>query len=245
MEIWVSDADGANERQITAIARANTGTPRWSPDGQTIAFDSNAHGNYDIYVVSAGGGTPTQLTFEPTDDHVPSFSRDGRFVYFSSRRSGTFEIWKVPMSGGDAERVTRNGGYVAFESFDRRHVYYTQTPVGPSTLWRIPTAGGAPTRVVERVSERAFEVLKQGIYYIERLGAGASDWGFLAGNDPLGRDDRARLRFFEFASSKDTVLAELGERVRYGLAVSPNGRTVVFTRLDNPASDLMMVENFR
>jgi Tol biopolymer transport system component len=245
MEIWVSDADGANERQITAIGRANTGTPRWSPNGQTIAFDSNADGNYDIYVVPAGGGKPTQLTFEPTDDHVPSFSRDGKFVYFSSRRSGAFEIWKVPASGGDAVQVTRNGGYVAFESFDRRHVYYTQTPVGPSTLWRIPTAGGAPTRVVERVSERAFEVLKQGIYYIERLGAGASDWGFLAGNDPLGRDDRARLRFFEFASSKDTVLAELGERVRYGLAVSPNGRTVVFTRLDNPSSDLMMVENFR
>ena len=195
--------------------------------------------------MSAGGGKPTRLTFEPTDDHVPSFSRDGRFVYFSSRRSGAFEIWKVPVSGGDAVRVTRNGGYVAFESFDRRHVYYTQTPVGSSTLWRIPTAGGDPKPVLDGVSERAFEVLEQGIYYIERLGAGARDWGFLAGNDPLGPDDRARLRFFEFASSKSRVLAELGERVRYGLAVSPDGRTIVFSRLDNPSSDLMMVENFR
>jgi hypothetical protein len=41
------------------------------------------------------------------------------------------------------------------------------------------------------------------------------------------------------------VLAELGERVRLGLAVSPDGRTIVFTRMDNPSSDLMMVENFR
>ena len=41
--------------------------------------------------------------------------------------------------------------------------------------------------MLDGVSERAFEVLEQGIYYVERLGAGAKmDWGFLAGNNPLG-----------------------------------------------------------
>jgi serine/threonine protein kinase/Tol biopolymer transport system component len=245
MEIWVCDADGTHAQQLTAMGAGNNGTPRWSPDGQMIAFDSNVDGNYEIYVVSASGGKPRRLTVDPSDDHVPSFAGDGRFVYFSSRRSGEFEIWKVPVAGGDALRVTRNGGYVAFESFDRRHVYYTQTPVGPSPLWRVPIADGEPERVLNAVSERAFAVLDRGIYYIERLGQGAKDWGFLAGNDPLGSDDRARLRFFEFASSKDRPLAELGERVRYGLAVSPDGRTIIFTRNENLSSDLMLVENFR
>jgi hypothetical protein len=64
-------------------------------------------------------------------------------------------------------------------------------------------------------------------------------------NDPLGPDDRARLLFCEFASAKSRVLAELGERVRLGLAVSPGGRTVIFTRNDEPSKNLMMVENFR
>jgi hypothetical protein len=41
------------------------------------------------------------------------------------------------------------------------------------------------------------------------------------------------------------VLAELGPRVRLGLAVSPDGRTIIFTRNDNLSSDLMLVENFR
>jgi len=49
----------------------------------------------------------------------------------------------------------------------------------------------------------------------------------------------------DVASSKNKVLAELGERVGLGLAVSPNGRTIVLTRSDSPSSDLMMVENFR
>jgi serine/threonine protein kinase/WD40 repeat protein len=246
MEIWVSDADGANARPLTAMGASNTGTPRWSPDGRMIAFDSTADGSYEIYVVSADGGKPKRLTFEPAEDHVPSFSRDGRFLYFSSRRSGEFEIWKTPASGGEAVRVTRNGGFVAFESFDRRHVYYTQTSGGTSALWRIPTSGGDPERVLDGVSDRAFELLQGGIYYIERLGGGAQDWGyFRRGNDPPGTDDRAQLRFFDFASSKSSVLAELGQHVRIGLAASPDGRTIIFSRLDNPTSDLMMVENFR
>ena len=62
MEIWLSDADGANAQQLTCMGTGNTGTPRWSPDGQKIAFDSSAGGNYDVYVVSAGGGKPTRLT---------------------------------------------------------------------------------------------------------------------------------------------------------------------------------------
>ena len=81
----MSDADGANAQPLTAMdamRATNTGTPRWSPDGQTIAFDSNAGGSYQIYVVSARGGKPRRLTFDPTDDHVPSFSRDGQIRIF-------------------------------------------------------------------------------------------------------------------------------------------------------------------
>jgi Tol biopolymer transport system component len=245
MEIWVADADGANPVQLTAMGGSNTGTPRWSPDGQTIAFDSNVEWQYEVYVVSAGGGKPRRITFDPTEDHVPSFSRDGRFLYFSSRRSGAFEIWKIPLSGGDAVQVTRNGGFVAFESFDGRHLYYTQTGNAPSTLWRIPSAGGDPERVLEGVSQRAFVVLEKGIYYIEELGSSTGEWGFLHGHGFLGPGNRARLRFFEFASATSRVVADVGERLALGLGASPDGRTIVFSSKDNPTSDLMMVENFR
>ena len=83
---------------------------------------------------------------------------------------------------GTPTQVTRNGGYVAFESFDGRHLYYTQTASGSSSLWRIATAGGEPQKVLDGVSERAFVVLEKGIYYVERhqggdVAVGASTGG--------------------------------------------------------------------
>ena len=152
----------------------------------------------------------------------------------------------MPVSGGDAEQVTRNGGYVAFESFDGRHVYYTQTPVGPSTLWRIPTAGGDPTRVLEGVSERAFEVLEQGIYYVERLGAGARWIGVSSPVTILW--GRMTGRGFDSSSSRPPnpqCWRSLGNASGTASPFLPTDERSSSRRLDNPSSDLMMVENFR
>ena len=224
-EVWVADLDGANALLLTAMgAPSGAGTPRWSPDGQTIAFDSSVEGQFEVYVVPAGGGKPRRVTFEPADDHVPSFSRDGKFLYFGSKRSGVVEIWKLPLAGGDATQVTRNGGFVAFESFDGRHLYYTQTASGSSSLWRIPTVGGEPQKMLDGVSERAFVVLEKGIYYVERHQGGAWPWGLYLGLGFGRPDERSRLRFLDFAQAKSKIMADLGERVSIGLGVSPDGR---------------------
>src|SRR6185503_7259255 len=102
--------------QFTSMGAQSSGTPRWSPDGQMIAFDCNIEGQYEIYVNAASGGKPRRLTSHPANDHIPSFSRNGKWVYFSSNRTGEVQIWKIPAPGGDAVQVTHNGGWVAFEA---------------------------------------------------------------------------------------------------------------------------------
>jgi Tol biopolymer transport system component/DNA-binding winged helix-turn-helix (wHTH) protein len=226
-EIWLSDPDGSNAVQLTSMSARTTGTPRWSPDGQMIVFDSNPEGQYEIYLIPAAGGKPRRLTFNQASDHVPSFSRDGRWVYFTSNRTGADQIWKVPVSGGEAVQVTRNVGYVSFESADGAHLYYTQSPRVPSPLWRLPASGGQPVNVLEGVVWRAFVPLERGIYYIEQ---------------PAGQ---ARLQFFDFATGRSTTVAsDLGD-IRVGLTASADGRTVLYSRLDSSIDDLMLVENFR
>jgi Tol biopolymer transport system component len=226
-EIWLADLDGSNAVQLTSMGAEVTGTPRWSPDGQTIAFDSIVAGQFEVYVIPTSGGKPRRVTSHTANDQIPSFSRDGKWVYFSSNRTGEHQIWKIPATGGDAVQVTHNIGYVAFESPDGAYVYYTQTLTNPSDLWRLPTSGGQPVKVLTGVINRAFTVLERGIYYISRSAG------------------EARLQYFDFASGTSTTVAEnLGELLN-GVTASPDGRTILYTRVDSSVADLMLVENFR
>ena len=83
----MSDRDGANAVQLTSMG-AVPGYPTWSPDGELIAFHSNPEGQAEVFVISAAGGKPKNLTAHPAADAFPSFSRDGRWLYFSSTRAG-------------------------------------------------------------------------------------------------------------------------------------------------------------
>ena len=50
-------------RPLTSFPEASvTGSPRWSPDGRQIAFDSWEKGRSNIFVVSPEGGSPRCLT---------------------------------------------------------------------------------------------------------------------------------------------------------------------------------------
>ena len=70
----------------TGRARSQ-GSPSWSPDGRSIAFDSFGEDlQWHIWIIDADGGTPRQLTTQAGDQHVPSWSRDGRWIYYSADR---------------------------------------------------------------------------------------------------------------------------------------------------------------
>ena len=62
------------------------GNPHWSPDGNWIAYTSDRHGNLDIFLVPAKGGSERRLTHHAGDDVVSGFSADGSRVVFSSSR---------------------------------------------------------------------------------------------------------------------------------------------------------------
>jgi eukaryotic-like serine/threonine-protein kinase len=244
-EIWVADSSGANQSQLTFMGGDQSGSARWSPDGQAIAFDSLQQGQWDVYVVAASGGKPRPVTSGGADDTTPSFSRDGKWIYFASNRTGEFDVWRFAVGGGEPTRVTRNGGYTAFESVDGSQLYYTQAEVGASSLWQVATTGGEPIKLLDHITERAFTVLERGIYYLEHQPERAAA-PFVLGN--TGRPEArpvGRLRFYDFRSGRSTVVSEPIDGVALGLTASPDGRTVLYTTIDSPASDLFMVENFR
>ncbi|MEO7271744.1 MAG: protein kinase [Vicinamibacterales bacterium] len=235
LEIWVADADGENAVQLTAMS-AVPGFPTWSPDGATIAFHSNPEGQADLYAIPAAGGKPRNLTSHPAADAFPSFSRDGRWIYFSSNRfGGDPVIWKVPVGGGAAVQVTAGRGTAASESPDGATLFYNEGWDRPSAVWAVPTAGGPAVKVLDSVVLGNFAVLDRGIYYMTRAPGAAA----------AARPGQTRLQYFDFATrTSKNVAPDLGT-VGHGLTVSPDGRTILYSRVDSSVDDLMLVENVR
>ncbi|HEX2522613.1 MAG TPA: protein kinase, partial [Terriglobia bacterium] len=231
-EIWVCDSDGRNPVQLTSFGGTYiTGTPRWSPDGETIAFDSRPGGQSDIFVINAESRVQRNLTANRYHDGLPSWSRDGRWIYFCSNRGGDGElqVWKMPVEGGQPIRVTKNGGWEAFESFDGTTVYYSKI-ADRNAIWKVPTAGGQERRFLANTLWRYWTVGEKGIYFITR------EDRFLNVNFIGFADEQIiRLARFERTTAKDS---------HAGLTLSPDGLSLLWTLPEGYNSDIMLVENF-
>jgi TolB protein len=90
VELWVMNADGSEQRQITTLGGANFG-PSWTPDGQRIIFSSNHKNprsrNFDLYLVNLDGTGLEQVTFHEEFDGFPMFSPDGTKLIWASNRN--------------------------------------------------------------------------------------------------------------------------------------------------------------
>ncbi len=87
--------------------------PAPSPDGTQIAFMSfnrQGAGNWEIYVMSSGGGNVIRLTQNDANDGLPTWSPDGNTIAFVSDRDGAWSIWAVNPDGSNERRLFNMGG---------------------------------------------------------------------------------------------------------------------------------------
>ena len=97
VELFLMNADGSNQRQITHLGGANFG-PSWTPDGKQIVFASNyrnptgrAAANFDLFLISPDGTGLTQITNDAGFDGFPMFSPDGKKLIWAGGRFATGE----------------------------------------------------------------------------------------------------------------------------------------------------------
>jgi LysM repeat protein len=87
--------------------------PAPSPDGAQIAFMSferEGAGNWEVYVMSSGGGNVTRLTNSGSNDGLPTWSPDGSTIAFVSDRDGTWGIWAMNPDGSNQRKLFDMGG---------------------------------------------------------------------------------------------------------------------------------------
>ena len=90
MEIWVMNADGSDQHQITNLGGANF-APYFTPDGRRIIFSSNYKNprsrDFELYLVNPDGSGLEEVTHHPEFDGFPMFSPDGTKLIWASGRS--------------------------------------------------------------------------------------------------------------------------------------------------------------
>ena len=107
-DLWVANLDGSGVRRLTSHPGVES-RPRFSPDGNWIAFAGEYDGNTDVFVVATEGGVPQRLTWHPGEDLPQGFTPDGKSVLFTSPREVYTmryrQLFTVPVTGGAAEKL--------------------------------------------------------------------------------------------------------------------------------------------
>ena len=231
--IWVAASDGTDARQLTQDTEYWQGSPRWSPDGHSIAFDaSDRDGHTHIWTIDAEGGTRRQITTHPGNQSVPTWSHDGRWIYYSAERGSGRNLWRVPIAGGAPEQITRTGsGFMGIETADGTALLYQPTNAD-SPLLLLPLAGGSARQLVDCVRSAAFAMAGRTIVYV----------ACEPGSNPA-------LHAIDLVTGHDRVLGRV-EKFEPGashvnLALSPDEKTIVFKGTTRKEGDLWLIENFR
>ncbi len=138
-DLWRASATGGTAVRLTAHPGQEL-FPKFSPDGQWIAFTGQYDGDEQVYVIPATGGEPKQLTFYPAhgplaprwgyDNQVYGWSPDGTRVLFRSLRDadgGRTEtaLYTVAVSGGLPVKLPMPTSGAGDFSPDGRQVVYS------------------------------------------------------------------------------------------------------------------------
>jgi dipeptidyl aminopeptidase/acylaminoacyl peptidase len=222
-EVWVCDRDGSNPHPVTSL-RTYAGSPAWSPDNRTLAYDAAVDSPTAIWLVRAAGGPSRRLMNPPSPGFIPNWSADGAWLYYAAKQ----QIWKARVDGSQPRQVTRHGGVEGFETFDGQYFYFVKDLTTPG-IWRVPVAGKDEELLPELASVlpfRSWAMSRDGIYYVDS-------------------EPKPVLKLFRFRDRKTQVIAEVPmppQRAERGLSVAPDGSLILYVQLDSIRNEILLAQ---
>jgi len=229
-EIWIGDADGNNRVRATNLSGPELARVRWSDDSRNLIFDAQSDHGYDLYTMPAEASG--KLVHAQRDAMNGSFSHDGKSIYFQSRN----HIFRAAADGGNPQQLDqRPGAAQPVETVDGKYVYFRNR----RTFWRVPAQGGDEEEAIvpehDLLWSTTLQMTPKGVYYLE-----------------FERSTREMVvSFFDFAAKKSEVVFHMKrtDAVNVGpeasFSISPDGKTILYPRVDQSQTNLVVVEGFR
>jgi Tol biopolymer transport system component len=142
--LFIADADGANERTLLAPNDYDNYNASFSQSGDWVVFTSNRSGSADVYRVHPDGSGLERLTDHPAFDDQGVLSPDGASLAFVSTRDGRANIWLLDMRRKTLLNLTENssGDFRPAWSPDGTQIAFSSDRDSPHTPMSTP--GAAP-----------------------------------------------------------------------------------------------------
>jgi len=231
-DIWVMDADGGNQKQLTYDVRREI-APVVTGDGRHIVYASHGPGSSYIWRMDADGRNPRQLT-QGKFDSVPSLSPDGQWViYMSHDESGERTLWKVSIDGGAPTQLTYHTSIYPEVSPDGKLIacLYRDEQAGRMVMAILPFSGGDPIKVFNEPPTPAWGLVRwtpdgRALTYIVTKDGVSNIW-----TQPLD-------------GGKPKQLTSFNEDQIFRLAWSRDGKHLAFDR-GMTINDIILISDFR
>ena len=148
-DIWIMNADGSGQKQLTHNAGDNY-IPIVTPDGRYIVFVSDRSGKSHIWRMDLDGGNAKQLTNGDTRELDPACSPDSQWVFYAASGPSQTNLWRVSIDGGDAVQLTEPPlfYYIFFVSPDGKQIVcnINDLSMRKYRVAILPIEGGKPTK---------------------------------------------------------------------------------------------------
>ena len=231
-EIWIYSVREGWERPLVTAASFREGRtdrvtePRFSPDGQRIAFTRVSAGQYSLWLMNVAGGSPVPLG---STGLMPVWSPDGNWIAYQILERGRWGLGKISAGGGKTVQIVP----VSSDQLVRPQ----WSPDGNWLTW---------------LSNDGLSLVSPDGRHTELL-SGETGWqqaaGFTKdGAEVVGIRQNENHHFvieaIEIRSKRRRIILDMGPQVSvHGFSLAPDGKSFL-TALEREHGDIWILEGF-